>query len=473
MFLFATVGGRGPKATAGRAHLAGMNIGTHTHLGKDKQPSAAIAAVSRAGAASRGRSTPAAAASSLPIVAPARTGRPLLAALVLAITLTLVAAYAFAGPARAGVRDFRAGVVNGPPVGAPDLTRMREAGVRTLRVIFSWDTIETERRTGSSCSTAVYSGFARYDQMVAEAGRRGIKILPFFLGAPGYVPGGDYSNMPPTGTRAMGDYICWVRALVRRYGRGGTFVTANGPAQPITEWQLWNEVNLANYAAKNRVNPNEYGRFVKQSTAAIRGVDGQATIVLAGLPERVKNGVDAEPYLKRFYRVKQIERKFDVVALHPYAVNARGVKGALTRMRDLLRRVGDRRQVIWLTEVGYASRGPKGHFLVNSEQGQAEKLASTLKLVRKNRKRYQVGTVHWYNWRDTAPYDAGGEWFQYAGLYREDGSPKPSCNAYARFTGGRRPCSSIPTSQQSQSLQEPALEAQSQQGVLPSPPPAE
>jgi len=451
-----------------------MDFGTDTHRRKDKRPPAAIATVRRLAAAFSGESTRATTASSAPAVAAPRASRPLVAALALAITLTVLAAFAFASPAQAGIRDFRTGVVNGPTVGAPDLTRMREAGVRTLRVVFSWDAIETQRRPSASapCNTAVYGGFARYDTMVEEAGRQGIKILPFFLGAPEYVPG-DFSNMPPTGTRAMGDYICWVRFLVSRYGRGGTFPAQNGPAQPITEWQLWNEVNLANYAANGRVNPKEYGRFVKQTTATIRGIDGQAAIVLAGLPERVKNGVNAEPYLTRLYRVKKIESKFDVVALHPYAVNARGVKGALTRVRDLLRRVGDRRQVLWLTEVGYASSGPKGHFLVNSEQGQAQKLASTLNLIRKNRKRYQVGTVHWYNWRDTAPYAARGEWFEYAGLYHSNGTPKPACNAYARFTGGRRPCRSIPapTPATAVPLSEPGAEQQA--GILPSPPPGE
>ena len=350
---------------------------------------------------------------------------------------------------------------------------MDEAGVRTLRVAFNWDGIETKRRTGASCSTAAYDGFGRYDGMVAEAGRLGIKLLPIFFGSPAYVRGGDFSNMPRTGTAEMGDYNCYVRALVRRYGRGGSFPALNGPAQPITEWQVWNEENLPNYAAGERVSPTEYSRFLKATTAGVRSIDANATIVLGGMPERTSRGMNAEKFLRGLYSVKRIESKFDVVALHPYAENARGVKGALIRMRDMFKRVGDPRQVLWLTEVGYASSGPKGHFLVNSEQGQAQKLESTLQLIRKNRKRYKVGTVHWYNWRDTAAYSDGEQWFAYAGLYRKGGSPKPACNAYARFTGGQRPCQRIPAPASGQAGPLSASTAEAQSGIIPSPPPGE
>jgi len=450
-----------------------MNFGTDTHPGKDKRPSAATAAVRRAEALSLSGPPRTLRGSHGTFAAAGVPRRMLVAVLGPASALALIAALVLAIPAHAGLGDFRTGVVSGSTVGAPDLTRMDEAGVKSLRVPFNWNGIETQRRpVGGACSDAEYGGFARYDAMVEEAGRQGIKVLPILFGSPTYVRGGDFSNMPRTGTREMGDYNCYVRALVRRYGRGGTFSTTNLPAQPITDWQVWNEQNLPNYAAGERVSPKEYARFLKATTAAVRGIDPNATIVLGGMPEATSRGMNANTFLRGLYRVRRIESKFDVVALHPYARNARGVRGALVRVRETLRDVGDRRQVLWLTEVGYASSGPKGHFLVDTEQGQAEKLTSTLQLIRKNRKRYKVGTVHWYSWRDTEPYAArSNEWFDYAGLYKENGLPKPSCNAYARFTGGRRPCRSIPAP-----TSEPlagSLPVQADAGIIPSPPPGE
>jgi len=453
-----------------------MDFRTDTHRGKDKRPSAVTAAVHRRDARSPADSprTPRGPDSTL---APATVSCRLLV-VALGLVSALLATLVLAGPAEAGLRDFRTGVVANTNVRAPELTYMREAGVRTLRIAFNWAVIETKPRTGSACNTATYGGFAHYDAMVEEAGRLGIKLLPIFFGAPPYVQGGDFSNMPRTGTRDMGDYTCYVRALVNRYGRGGTFPVQNGPAQPITEWQVWNEQNLPNYAAGEKVSPKEYSSFLKATTAAVRSIDSKATIVLGGIPEATSGGsrgMDASRFLRGLYRVKKIESKFDVVALHPYARNARGVKGALVRVRDTLRDVGDRRRVLWLTEVGYASSGPKGHFLVNSEPEQAEKLTRTLQLIRNNHKRYQVGTVHWYSWRDTAAPSQGEQWFAYAGLYRERGTPKPSCNAYARFTPGGRPppCRSIPASEPAPLASLAESDAEQQLGIVPSPPPGE
>jgi hypothetical protein len=162
------------------------------------------------------------------------------------------------------------------------------------------------------------------------------------------------------------------------------------------------------------------------------------------MPEKSLRGVSSKRFLTSFYRVKGIERKFDVLALHPYAKNAQGLEGALIRLRDLLRRVGDGRRVIWLTEVGYATDGPKDHFLVDSEKGQARKLISTLRFLKKNHKRFNVGTVHWFRWRDQATYKQNTEvWPDYAGLYRKDGSPKPSCHKFRDLKGAGGKCQRI------------------------------
>lgn len=335
------------------------------------------------------------------------------------------------------------GVVTGPPVETGDLDRMRSAKIRTARIIFSWDAIETERRTGAGCGSAEYGGFDRYDDQVLDASRRGIEILPIIFDSPGYA-GGRSHRMPSTKSRAIEDYKCFLRALVHRYGPGGGLVRQTGAAKPITEWQIWNEPNLPIYTPSGKPDPQEYARFVKITSNEITRIDRRATIVLGGMPEKSLRGVSSKRFLTSFYRVKGIERKFDVLALHPYAKNAKGVEGSLTRLRDLLRRVGDGNRVIWLTEVGYATDGPKGHFLVDSEKGQAQKLASTLRFLKKNQDRYNVGTVHWFRWRDQATYAEDTEvWPDYAGLYREDGSPKPSCHEFRDFKGTRGRCQPV------------------------------
>lgn len=363
--------------------------------------------------------------------------------MAVAASLALLAALTLAAPAGAGVGKYRVGVVTGPPVESGDLDRMASARVKTARIIFSWDAIETERRSGRSCGSAEYGGLEQYDRQVLDASKRGMKILPMIFDSPGYA-GGRSHRMPSTKSRAIEDYKCFLRTLVHRYGPGGGLMRGNRAARPITEWQVWNEPNLPIYTPTGKPDPKEYARFVKITSSEIRRIDRGATIVLGGMPEKSLRGVSSKRFLTAFYRVPRIEKTFDVLALHPYAKNAQGVEGALIRLRDLLRRVGDANRVIWLTEVGYATDGPKGHFLVDSEKGQARKLVATLRFLKKNHGRFNVGTVHWFRWRDQATYKQNtGVWPDYAGLYRKNGSPKPSCEKFRDATGAGGGCKPI------------------------------
>ena len=389
--------------------------------------------------------------------------------------LALLAALTLAVPADAGagIGKYRVGIVTGPPVGSGDYDRMGNAKVRHARITFSWEVIETKPPNGSNgCAGAEYGGFQRYDLQVLGASRKRIKILPTIFGSPDYV---DKRGrwMPSTrNARDINAYKCFLRELVRRYGRGSQLVRQKN-ARPITEWQLWNEPSLPIYNRNNKPNPKEYARFVKISSSEINRIDRKATVVLAGMPERTKGGMPLKKFLKRFYRVKGIKKKFDVLALHPYAANARGVKGALVRLRKLLRRVGDRRQVIWITEVGFGTGGEGPNFLVVSEKAQAKKLKGILTFLKKNHRRYKVGTVDWFRWRDQPKpqHHRTDTWPNHAGIYRKNGTPKPACHKYRRFTGARGKCKKIVDEEpQSTSILElPDLTPSN--AILPSPPP--
>ena len=69
--------------------------------------------------------------------------------------------------------------------------------------------------------------------------------------------------------------------------------------------------------------------------------------------------------------------------------------------RKEMRKHGDRRKPVWLTELSWpASKGktsgPKG--FVTSEKGQASRLKLALKLLAKARKRLKIEHVYWYTW---------------------------------------------------------------------------
>lgn len=399
--------------------------------------------------------------------------KPLSKAAIAATSLALAAtsALGFAARADAGPHTFRPGVVEGNFPSGPEFAAMRNIRARSVRTVFRWDTIEVARRTGDSCATAQYN-FAGYDPVVAAAGQHRVSILAVLGGSPQYVEPNsnlrhDSARYPAPGTRAFGDFQCFVRALVRRYGAGGTF-----PARDIIDWQLWNEPNLPLYSPRRQVSPAKYGKFVKGTAGSIRGPATRSTLVLGGLPEQSPDGMNSNVFLRRMYRVNRVRSRFDVVALHPYSRNALGTKGALIRLRETLRDLRDRRRAVWVTEVGYATDGPKRYFSVTTEKGQADKFQSTFRMFRSNRDRFNLGSVYWYGFRDLATYAQNtGNWTHYVGLYRKDGTPKPSCARYKRFTGAPGGCPRIQDGGSSTSLSSTGdLLFDAKATVAPSPP---
>ena len=351
---------------------------------------------------------------------------------LLAVSLILVLAV----PASAQHRQFRVGVTELPERSAQDMAAMASTGVGVLRVNFSWVRIEDAAPVNGACGTARYNWDA-YDELVREATIHGVRLLPVIVGSPSYVS--PRSTQAPYSQKVseIVPYKCFLRASVARYGRGG-FLPRTQSARPITDWQVWNEPNFTQFGTNELgPDPREYAELVETSSNQIRRIDERATIALGGMPG------DPRPFLRGIYRSGGIERKFDVVALHPYAFDFRGVKGAVTRFRSTLADLGDRGRYLWITETGWATQGRSLKFLVKSHAGQAEQLRKTYGMLRANRREWRVGTVAWFRWRDTAAPSENRGPFDYAGLYGKGGQPKGSCEAYARLTPGAR-CSAIP-----------------------------
>lgn len=371
--------------------------------------------------------------------------RRVLAAALLVLGLAL----ALAGPAGAEHRKFRIATTELPRQGTADMRAVGSTGVDVLRFNLSWVRIEDARPTGG-CSTADYDWDgnpadekdADYDEMVRRASASGVKLLPTIVGSPRYVApnsGQQFSTHAPyTGDPAEKHaYTCFIRAAVARYGRGGTLPTQEG-VRPITQWQVWNEPNFTQYGTEEHgADPREYSRLVELTANQIRGIDPLATIVLGGMPG------DPRGFLRGMYVHPGIERKFDAVSIHAYAKNYRGVEGAVLRMRDTLRSLGDSRRELWITEVGWSTHTNKAlPWLVKTPEGQARQLRKTFNMLSENKRQWRLGTVAWFRWRDTHTVAENKPVFEYMGLYAKGGRPKPACQAYIRFTDGV--CNNIP-----------------------------
>jgi hypothetical protein len=205
-------------------------------------------------------------------------------------------------------------------------------------------------------------------------------------------------------------------------------------ASPIRIWQVWNEQNSPKYFAP-KVDVRDYAKLVKSTSKAIKSVDPGAEVMLGGMwgPANASKVVlPLRPYLKELYKVKGIKKHFDSIGLHPYAASTEPSLAQLEVTRQTVRKAGDRKVGIWITELGWAADGPKSNPYVKGLQGQAKLLRKTLGAFERKRKKFNLKGMYWYSWRDKEGGDLICDWCGHAGLRALDGSAKPAWGAFAK-----------------------------------------
>ena len=256
-------------------------------------------------------------------------------------------------------------------------------------------------------------------------------MLPTVYSSPAWVA--TKTNYPPPESR-MGDFQAFVRAAAERYGANGTFWSSHPsiPKLPVTDWQLWNEVNSPSFWY-SKPSPKQYVGLLRVFHAGIKAGDSSARIVLAGLfrTPQVKHGIPLDRFLPAIYKRKGSKSLFDAVAVHPYSTTPRDALTAVKDTRKIMARYKDKRAGLWITEIGWATGGNPTPLTV-SPQRQASYLTKTYNEMAANRGRFKIAGVVWYSWRDVP----GGIWFDHTGLFSSTLDPKPSWNAFVGLTGG-------------------------------------
>jgi hypothetical protein len=175
-----------------------------------------------------------------------------------------------------------------------------------------------------------------------------------------------------------------------------------------------------------------YMALVKAAHTAIKQADPGAKVMLAGMPN------DAWDYLQKIYDVPHAGRYFDVVAAHPYTVMPTNVILFLQKMRTVMKRNGDARKPIVITEMGWNSsvgHKPSDNFCCQSTAArQATKVAAVLPLLAQNRAALKLQAFYYYTWASQGT--DGGPSASWAGIFQITGSrlvPKP---VYAQFKAG-------------------------------------
>jgi hypothetical protein len=333
---------------------------------------------------------------------------PMLRLVVLVATLCLLAP-APASAARRTVPTGWLGVVADGPLTAPGFAadgewdRLAGSGAESVRTAFYWREIQPAGPGDAD--------FSRTDPVVLAAARRGLGVLPILQGTPAWaaVNPGDSASPP----RDPADFARVLTTLVTRYGPRGSFWAEHPEIspRPVRDWQIWNEPNLTRYWNVAPWAP-PYVALLKAAHAALEAADPGSRTILAGLPN------ESWIALHAIYAAGG-RGAFDVVALHPYTGYPSNVLKLVRIARREMRRRGDTRMPIWITELSWPAAVGKTKTTAGFETtdlGQASRLARGLALLARERRALGIGRVYWYTWLSAE--GASPSSFDYSGLRR-------------------------------------------------------
>ncbi|MFL5869445.1 MAG: hypothetical protein ACJ75R_00050 [Solirubrobacterales bacterium] len=351
--------------------------------------------------------------------------RPLLAALAASLIVAAPGAAIDEPPARP---QLTVGVVPQRDYDSVDTAMMDAAGIESIRVWLPWSQIESVRG---------HYDWSATDAAIRRGAEAGLASFPFLFTEPDWaieLDGHDCfdrcATYAPSSATTRDAYAGFAGAAVRRYGPDGTFWADHPelPYLPIHSWQIWNEQNAPAFFGP-RPDPELYAAMLRPAAREIRGADPDAEIVLGGMfSARDRSGgvVGSAHYLREFYEVGDVADSFDSIAIHPYARHVHEVFAQIGAMRSVARQVGDGSVGLWVTELGWASRGRRSLGLVTDRAGQARRLKRSFSRLVHDRDRLNLRGVFWYAWRDTEHGAAVCSWCPHSGLISRAGVAKPA-----------------------------------------------
>lgn len=307
-----------------------------------------------------------------------------------------------------------------PAVLARELATIRRAGGRWVRFDVNWALIQIDGPRSYHWDNT--------DRLVAEARRRGLKVLLTVIYTPPWArpadEGGLYGPDPKT-------YARFVKQVAKRYAPRG-----------VHHYEIWNEPNHPPFFYP-RPNPRRYAAMLKAVYPRVHRADPKATVITGGTAPGVTHdtaigGVD---FLAALY-ANGAGDSFDAVGQHPSTFpglpgeRRKGspwyqMYGTRPSLRGVMRRNGDAGKKIWATEWGVPTNGPAGTFVTEARQaklyGRAIRLWSTYPWA---------GKLIAYQLRDAGTGLRTRENFW--GILRRDFTAKPAVELLRRLVARRR-----------------------------------
>lgn len=268
------------------------------------------------------------------------------------------------------------------------------AGVDWIRLDVGWHNIQP---TGPD-SYDLAKGVPEIDERIAEARRRGLRVLLMFYWAPEWSSGTSDKNGRPGDPRDYARAAAWV---AERYsGKLGEDLR-------IDALELWNEPDLNRFWVSEpaATQVSDFAALVRIAGRAVKDVNPALTVVVGGVSE-LDTG-----WLKRFYDADPgVGTSYDVLGVHAYPspgdsppehldpAHPEYSMRTITQIGETMTARGDS-SPIWVTEFGWSTH--RNTPVVTqawqrgvSKQQQADYLLDSMAVLTAEPR---VAAVFWYN----------------------------------------------------------------------------
>jgi hypothetical protein len=294
--------------------------------------------------------------------------------------------------------------INVHQVGNDILQKVKDAGIKWIRVDVNWFAVEHAKGTYD---------WAQVDRVTDYAASNGLSMLLVIAYTPGWANGNAGFKFPADN---IGDWENFVRLTVNRY------------KSKVKYWSIWNEPNSTDFFGLGK---DEFvARVFLPAAKAIRIADPAAFIVGPELAHLT--GTGAEWYFWMKYILTEAGTYIDVVSHHIY--KNEGVylvyeiletgEALIPSVQEVIEETGQRSKPFWITETGWDTA-------TFSEGVQADRY---LEMLQERRRKLYPHKLFFYEIIDD-PSPGISPW----GILRSNGSEKPAYTVYKDFIAGKYP----------------------------------
>ncbi|MGN7781703.1 cellulase family glycosylhydrolase [Mycolicibacterium sp. 22603] len=232
------------------------------------------------------------------------------------------------------------------------LDLIESLGVKNVRLLVPWIFVQPTDPMGGQVDWEADLDWAKLDQIVYEADRRGMGILGVLQWSPDWATDGPTGSGHPSDVQDFADFAA---AVADRY------------RDKITAYEVWNEPNASFFW--NPIDPVEYTRLLQATYTSLKSVNPDITVVGAVVSATLTWGdatMNAVDFVEAMYAAGA-DGFFDAISIHPYNFDTKFSEQddldwrelmplfQIQKIRELMdqhQQPGEEQLKIWISEYG-------------------------------------------------------------------------------------------------------------------------